>query len=303
MYFDAHCDTLTKAYESKLSLFDEKLHINIPKLLENGNPTQVFAIFNEGNYDICDIIKISHFLRDNISRSDRIDMAFSKKDIDFNKNQDKASAMLSVEGLGNTKDVSPDMIDTLYDLGVRMISLTWNQDNCLCGGIESNACGITQLGYDVIERMKEKNIVLDLSHISDRGFYDAMEIDGIKVVASHSNSRLLCPHNRNLTDDMFKNLIRKNGVCGINFYPLFLTHTNKANVDDVVNHILHFLDLGGENNIGIGSDFDGIEYTMDDIFSCNKMLTLVNALVSKNVHKDIIYNILYGNFERVFEIF
>lgn len=303
MYFDAHCDTLTKAYENKIDLYDEKLHINIPKLLKNGSPTQVFAIFNEGNYNICDIIKISHFLRENISMASGIEMAYSTNDIVQNRSQTKASAMLSVEGLGNTDGVSPDMIDTLFDAGVRMISLTWNQDNPLCGGIENNTLGITQLGYDVIERVKTKNIVLDLSHISDRGFYDAINVEGIKLVASHSNSRTLCPHNRNLTDDEFKLLIKKGGVCGINFYPLFLTLTDTACVTDALNHIMHFLDLGGENNIGIGTDFDGIEYTMRDISSCDKMYMLIDALISKNIHNDVINKILYVNFERIFEIF
>ena len=302
MYFDAHCDTLTKAYDNKLDLFDEKLHINIPKLLQNGKPTQVFAVFNEGNYSFADLLKLCEFLKENISISNEIEMAYSTSGIIKNREKGMASAMLSVEGLGNTKDISPDMIDDLYDAGVRMISLTWNQDNCLCGGIGENNLGITSLGYDVIERMKAKNIVLDLSHISDRGFYDAMEIDGVKMVASHSNSRALCPHTRNLTDDMFKRLVKKGGVCGINFYPLFLTHSEKATVDDAVKHILHFLDLGGEKNIGIGTDFDGIEYTMQDITSCDKMYMLVDALISKNIHNNVLNNILYGNFERIFEI-
>ena len=302
MYFDAHCDTLTKAYDNNLNLYDEKLHINIPKLLKNGKPTQVFAVFNEGNYSIADLLELCEFLKKNISMSNDIEMAYSTSDIINNREKGMASAMLSVEGLGNTKDISPDMIDDLHNAGVRMISLTWNQDNCLCGGIGENALGITLLGYDVIKCMKAKNIVLDLSHISDKGFYDAMEIDGIKVVASHSNSRELCPHTRNLTDDMFKMLVEKGGVCGINLYPLFLTHSEKAKVDDAVKHIMHFLDLGGERNIGIGTDFDGIEYTMYDITSCDKMYMLVDALISKNIHNNVLNNILYGNFERIFEI-
>ncbi len=289
--FDAHCDTLLKVFFDGKSLYDGDCDVSIKKLSNYKSATQLFAVFNEGNLKTSDILKIS-------------DLVKSNRNINFvtnTKNLKKVNAMLSIEGLGNTKDLKPEDIKTFYDAGFRVISLTWNQNNPLCGGIEENNDGLSPLGKDILSKMEKENIVLDVSHISDKGFFDCFENFSGKIVATHSNSRKICNHMRNLTDEEFLLLKKRGGVAGLNLYPLFLNKSDNASVKDMICHIEHFLSLGGENNIGIGADFDGTETKSGDIYDASKMNILFNELAKLNYSDDIISKISHKNFENMLQ--
>lgn len=280
--FDAHCDTALKIYETKESLLNSNTHINFKKLEQFNKVTQVFALFNEGFLYFDDIIKIADYLKEHLKNS-----------------PPNLNAVLSVEGLGNTPDIELSHIDTLFEIGVRIISLTWNQDNMLCGGIQKNNEGLSRIGKKFLKKMDEKNIILDVSHISDKGFYECFENFDGKIIATHSNSRTVCPNNRNITDDQFLTIKKRGGVVGINLYPPFVSDNINASVKDVIAHIEHFLAIGGENNIGIGADFDGINTTLTDIYDVSKMNILFDELAKLNYNDEIIDKISHKNFENL----
>lgn len=294
MIFDAHCDTLLKVYEGKGTIHKNNWDVSFEKLCKYGRAVQTFAVFNEGYLTKADIMHIINILKNETLKSDVAQFCVTREDIE---NCEKCvSALCSLEGIGNTADLEVDDIDTFYDIGVRIAGITWNQDNRFCGGIDNNDKGFTPLGYKLLQRMKELGMILDVSHISDKGFFEAAEIDGLKIVATHSNSRTVCPHNRNLTDEQFRVLISRQSVTGLNLYPLFVNGTNEATVTDLVPHIEHLCALGGEKNIGLGADFDGIDYKMKDINSCEKMNILFEELAKLNYKDSIIRGISYENF-------
>ncbi len=288
--FDAHCDTLLKVFAQNENLYDCPFEVNIQKLEKFKKATQVFAIFNEGSLSKKDILKICEILK--------------KSKINFitnTKNLSKINAMVSIEGLGNTPDLTPADIDDYYEAGIRIISFTWNQNNPLCGGISENNEGITSFGKKILSKMDKLNMVLDVSHISEKGFFDCFENFDGTIIATHSNAKKVCTHPRNLTDEQFMHIKSRGGVAGINLYPLFLNNSEDAYAKDAIKHIEHFLALGGENNIGIGADFDGIDYTMKDIYDVSKMDILFNEMKKLNYSDDIIDKISHKNFENIFK--
>ncbi len=293
--FDAHCDTLIKIYRNGGNLHKNDYDVSFEKLLAHKRAVQVFAVFNNNTLTAGDIIGIIKNLKKETASSGVASFCVTGYDIE--NNPKPISAMVSIESVGNTPDLRLEDITSFYNEGVRIMSLTWNHDTPLCGGIEKNRTGITPFGRDVLERMHTLGMVLDVSHVSDCGFYDAAEW-GVKMIATHSNSRTVCAHNRNLTDEQFRILVSKGGVVGINTYPLFINGKDSANVWELIRHIEHFCSLGGEKNIGLGSDFDGIDHKMSDIDSCDKMQVLINELAKLNYKDEVIEGIYHKNFTK-----
>lgn len=145
--------------------------------------------------------------------------------------------------------------------------------------------------------MNQLGMTVDVSHLNEAGFYDVMEITQKPVMASHSNSKFLHPHKRNLSDEQFLELVENNGVTGINIYPLFLG--KEENLSVMVRHIEHFLSLGGEDHIGIGTDFDGIDRTIPEIQDVSQMENLINRLLQLNYSETVIKKISFENVYRV----
>ncbi len=299
--FDAHCDTLLKLYFENKSIYDSDCMVSVKKLENYAFATYTMAVFNDGSLKMKDILNIF----------DRFEKHKNQKNVEF---------IYAVEGLGNAADFNIKHLDLLKKRDVKFISLTHNNDNFLCGGIENNKNGLTDFGCKTLAKMAECGFILDLSHISDKGFYEAIELlDKIeavnktedleknksfskKICATHSNSREICKHMRNITDDMFLKIKERNGVCGINLYPMFVSDTyesKKVSSLDIIKHIEHFLSLGGENNIGIGADFDGIDFTPADIKNSADMYILFDNLLKLNYKEDIINKISYINFQNM----
>ena len=290
--FDCHCDTLLKL-TSENNLSSNSCDVDFKRLATYGKSVQMFAVFNKGNYRTADILSLIQRLKDEVNKSALSKVCISYDDI--SNNEKPVSALVSLEGVGNTPDFLYEDIYRFYDSGVRVMSITWNNDNVLCGGIEHNNKGLTELGRDTVNIMKKLGMVLDVSHISDIGFDDVSSIDGLRIMATHSNSRFVCDHNRNLTDSQFIRICELGGVVGLNTYPIFLNGTEKANVTDMIRHIEHFCSLGGETNIGFGADFDGIDIKMSDINSCEKMNILIDELAKLNYSDKVIRGIYCEN--------
>lgn len=291
--FDAHCDTLLKIKESG-NLHCNNYDVDFKRLSTYEKAAQMFAIFNSGNLSVSDILNLIYLLKTECEKSELATFCVDGNDVESSKTP--VCAFVSLEGVGNTPDFLCEHIYDFYKVGVRTVSLTWNNDNPLCGGIENNNTGLTNIGKSLIQNMQHLDMVLDVSHISDKGFYDVLEFEDLKIVATHSNSRTVCCHKRNLTDEQFKIICQKGGVVGINTYPLFVNGTDSACVYDLIRHIEHFCSLGGEYNIGLGADFDGIDYKIKDINSCEKMNILFNELAKMNYTEQLIRGIYCENF-------
>ncbi|MBO5743783.1 MAG: membrane dipeptidase [Clostridia bacterium] len=300
-YFDSHCDTLSKLFSKKASLNNTNCMVNISHLKKYDGAAQVFAIYNNGTLTHNDIIShISYLKKECESYNGFISFAMGADEITRNRSREIISALLSIESLGSQKDLTLENIGEYKALGVIIMSLCHNNDNALCGGISNNNKGISLLGKVVLRQMQKHKVILDVSHISEKGFWEAMEEYSLPFMATHSNSRSVCNNPRNLTDSQFMCLVKRGGLCGINFCPEFLCDKN-ADIDSVVGHIDYFMSLGGENSICIGSDFDGIEKTSLGLENAGCVYRLFDKLLSINYNESLVNKIAFSNFHNFFK--
>lgn len=301
---DTHCDTASKALDLGYELFKNPLMLDISRLKGFFHYTQFFAAFIDPKYydspkkrclDIIDFTK-----RELLKNADKITLVKSYSDLEKSIKNNTHSAFLSVEGGEAIEDINT--IFELYSLGVRMITLTWNNDNALGGGAEGDGRGLSLFGKEVVKKMNELGIIVDISHASEKTFYDVLSVSKKPVIASHSNAYELCPHRRNLKNEQYKVLIKNGGIAGINFFPEFLTPKKNAQLKDIFSHIEYFLSLGGENNICIGSDFDGIDALPSGIRDVESTADLLDLLTLKDIGKDITEKIAYKNMHRLISI-
>ncbi len=286
--FDGHCDSITVK-----NLLHTKTHLNHRDMYKYPGYIQVFAICPEG--------KASYLHnRRFIKRYDRLVFNWGLRKILSAEDLKCADygGILALEGADSIHNLTS--IRMFYDLGVRLFTLTWNNNNAISSAVKSAVDnGLTDFGRMVVKESEKLGIMIDLSHISEKGFYDVAEIAGKPFICSHSNSKAVYEHNRGLTDDQFRTLIEKGGVSGINFAPYFLG--DDPSVKDILLHIEHFCSLGGEKNIGIGSDFDGIEYMPNGCSGAKFMNVIAEELLKNNYSEKTVRNIMYGNFFRVFK--
>ena len=286
--FDLHCDTITKLFAQKQSLLDGDAQINLSKSAKLDRWNQVFAIF------------IPDSLRGEAAFRYFLDVSeYYKNQIKANMSTSavKSNHLLSVEG-GAVLAGKLENIEILKENNVKLLTLTWNGENELGFGISENK-GLKTFGQKCLPKLEESNIVVDVSHLSDAGFYDVAEMCRKPFIASHSNSRRVCDNPRNLTDEQFMHIRSIGGIVGINFHRPFVT-TKEDYISSLLSHIEHFLSLGGEKCLCIGSDFDGadIDPALDSI---DKINTLVDAMKRANYSDDLIDDIMFNNASDFFE--
>ncbi len=278
MFVDLHCDTLlTTRLESK-SLKSATGHIDLKKLVNGGALLQCFAAFiptheTAAHYGIQDapwefFMKLAaQFGQEMKTHPDRLAPVRCFADIEQNRAKGLVSAMLTVED-GGCIEGDPSRLKTMYELGVRLITLTWNYENCL-GWPNSpdpalHAKGLKDFGLEALDEMGRLGIIVDVSHLSEGGFWNVVHENKKPFVASHSCARALCDHSRNLTDEQLRALGDRGGVCGVNFYSKFLREgaEHTAN-EDILRHMAHIADRAGMEAVALGSDFDGIDCTLE----------------------------------------
>lgn len=280
--FDAHCDTLSAIADYGGDICKNRYNLDKSRMTEYKSYTQIFACF----------ISPEH-------RENAWERFFELKSCFDRQNFDGVTPLLSIESADMIR--SEEDVIKLSEFGLKVISLTWNNSNHLAGGADECENGLTPLGKTVIKAMNRRNILLDVSHLNDKSFYQAAECALKPIIATHSNSRYICNHRRNLTDVMFKIICDSGGCVGINLYPPFLTEKEKCSSEDVIRHIEHFLELGGENHIGIGADFDGTENILpDDITGCQGIYKIFDLLKKRGYSDELIEKISHKNFERIF---
>ena len=249
--FDAHCDTASEMYEKNQSFAKNSLHIDFERMKKYDAYTQVFAVFTSpekrGNAREYEEKVIDLFYEQMKKNS----VSVCKNYGDFKEAKSPYRAFLSIEGAEGIE--KEDDLLRLKERGVFMIAPVWNFRNKIaCGVMEEEDTGLSEFGKKIVKKMDKLGIILDVSHMSEKSFYDAVKIFKKPICASHSNMKAVTNHPRNLTDEQFLIIKKSGGVAGINLYPPFLGEDIKAHID-------RFLALGGEDNIGLGCDFDGID--------------------------------------------
>ena len=300
---DAHCDTISAYLSGERDLVKGSTdgHLDLPRLRQGGVTVQFLASFIETEYKpklsvIRGLELVEGCRRLIAANPEYLLLLDSYADIEKAMNSKRTAALLSVEG-GEILGGKLFMVSMLYRLGVRSLCLTWNHANEIAGGV-SEPGGLTKFGVDVIREMNRLGMLVDVSHLSDKGFWDVLQVSQDPVIASHSCCRSLCDHPRNLTDEQIKALAQKGGVIGINFYSKFLTG-GQAGLNDVVRHIDHICSLVGSDHVGLGSDFDGCGSLPVGLEDVSRLPALGQALLDKGYSREEMEKIMGGNFLRV----
>lgn len=301
-YFDMHCDTLTKFYEKgvlKDSLNLDENVIALSKVPKDQLYGQFFAVFVPDRYKGSEAAAFftenaRNFIRQCNKFSDRIIRCRNYEDVIRAWNADKIAGILTIEN-GAAYGGNLDNIGLAREMGVCVCSLTWNGANDIGSGKCYPDMPISGFGKDCVREMENNNIIVDVSHLNDIGFYDVLRIAKRPFIATHSNCRSITDHPRNLTDNMIREIIEMQGLIGLNYYIKFLNaDAAKASMEDLYRHAEHILELGGEDVLALGSDFDGCDVFFD-LNSLEKAFALEDFFVNHGVSSEQAQKITSGN--------
>lgn len=352
---DMHCDTISRLLELEEKEIWEELrentgHLDLQRMKQSGYQLQNFALFVElmqGRDPWEQVLKLYEcYQREMENNQDLIAPVLCFEDIAANEEAGKISALLTVEE-GAVCRGEPEKLEKLYNMGVRMLTLTWNFPNELghpnrvslltekvsmlrkqlreypAESMEYQAFyaqarpvfdvylhtpnvteGLTERGREFVVRMEELGMIPDVSHLSDRGFYDVLAMTKKPFVASHSNARAVCPNVRNMTDDMIVKLAERGGVMGLNYCADFLEEMpagrkNPGTIAAAVRHARHIVNVGGIDVLGLGSDFDGID-THEELRGAESMGKLWDALKAAGFTERELDLVFCGNVLRVY---
>ncbi len=298
-YFDAHCDTPVPVHYEKASLRKNDFHLDLERLSRFAPCAQVFSVcVRHGETMIAETDDVlTTFTHELDANADLVALCRSAEDIDAAVREGKIAALLSIEGAEKI-NCSIMKLAGMYTRGVRIVHLTWNHDNALCGAAVDSGSGLTDQGRGFVRAAQSMGVALDMSHISERGFWDVLDIAEKPVLAGHSDSQALCGVKRNLSDKQFGALVHTGGVAGLNFCPNFLGMGR--DIDAVVAHAEHYLELGGEKAVCLGGDLDGISELPRGIAGVQSMDALYEAMLRKNWSEALVQDIFWGNLRAYF---
>ncbi|MDO4271283.1 MAG: membrane dipeptidase [Eubacteriales bacterium] len=310
--FDLHCDTLYECCETGKRLRENDLHINRAAARRYDHYAQFFALFcgarapseqsAKGRSCLLDTPpdeRLARMLqtaeREFAENADWLCFCKSADDLRAAAENGKAAAFLSIEGAELLPDRA-DALDTAYAAGVRLVTLTWNyRSRYGCSAVVDQTEGLTPAGRALVRACADKGVLVDVSHLSEQGFWDVCEtIDG-PFVASHSDSRALRGHPRNLTDKQFAEIVRRGGLAGVNLYTPFLVRQSDSVIDDAIDHIEHFLGLYGESALALGCDLDGCEQLPAGIDGLGDLYRLADRMLALGYKESTVNGLFYDN--------
>ena len=313
---DMHCDTIGELWKAEkagkpISLRSNSLHIDLEKMQKGDYLLQNFAMFvflgreKDPLVNVLEMIDV--YNRAMTENADIIGPVLNYEDIEKNRAAGKLSGMLTIEE-GAVLKGNPYVVRSLYQLGVRMLTLTWNFENEI--GYPntivkakdydpSRHYGLKPEGIEIVREMNRVGMIVDVSHLGDDGFWDVVKYCDGPFVASHSNARAVCNHTRNMTDDMIRALADKGGVMGLNFCGDFLNPNGKSRVEDMVRHAKHIINVGGSDILGLGTDYDGIDGDLE-LDHCDKMPLLAQEMERQGFSTQQIEKIFHGNVLRLY---
>ncbi len=310
--FDCHVDTLSRMLERRdhglgadFIAGQPDLHLDLERMLKGGYTGAFFAMFvlDSSAFDnsIKHVLRLTRLADEIAELSDgRVTVARSVSEIEAAHAAGRLAIVLSIENACSLCG-SIEVLHAFARLGVRSLGLVWNGRNELGDGWRvRGGYGLTDFGVRVVRECEKLGVLVDVSHLSDAGFSDVVENSDGPFVATHSNARSVCPHQRNLTDEQIKALAERGGVMGLNFCSAFLSGKEEgASIDDVVRHYLHIRDIGGPGAVALGTDFDGITSTPTGLSDAGFLPALTDALLAADVSESDVRAALGGNFMRV----
>lgn len=278
-------------------------HLDLTRTRKYGRYAQFFAMFGSPEdmpgRSLWDVFQEEYglFIRELEQNKEAVSLCRSGNEARAAFAAGKSAAFLSVEG-ADLLDCDLEKLCEAYRMGVRAVNITWNHANRLSGtNAEEPERGLSGEGRAFVREMNRLGMLVDVSHLSDPGFWDVMEETSGPVIATHSNSRAVFFDPRNLTDGQFTAIIKKRGVAGLNMYAGFLGET--PTIDTVVAHLEHFLALGGEESVALGGDWDGCSRLPDGIAGIQDMDKLYETLLRRNYSEKLVRGVFYTNMMRV----
>ncbi len=298
-FFDLHCDTIGECYNKKVSLRKNNFHLDLERAKELGEYTQVFAIWIpdelRGNDAVRYFNEVSYCFYKEIEKNNELISLYGE-----NK-KTPVKAILSVEG-GSACGGTIDGLYYLYEKGVRLVTLTWNDKNEIGSGAFSEG-GLTAFGKDFIKEAESLDIILDVSHLNRQSFFELEKIARKPFIASHSNADIVnnkYARKRNLSEEQIKIIKERNGLIGFNFCKDFIETEKTEGVDALYRQIEYMLSLDCEDIIAFGSDFDGCQ-VHSDFCGIEKIPSVYFKLKEKGIDEKILYKIFFENAEKIFQ--
>lgn len=300
---DSHADTAQTLYLKGQTLLEGRTHITLPKIEKLGQYAQFFAycpichpdmdpeaLYRRGR---------SYFLDQIEKNTDRIALCGSTAQMQEAWQAKKTAAFFAIEG-AEAIGCDPGRLEEAHRDGVRMVTLTWNFENPL-GGSNATGGGLTAQGREFVKRAQSLGIIVDVSHASDAVFFDVAEIAEKPFIASHSNSRTVCDHRRNLTDDQIRCLAQLGGTMGLNLYSVFLSGERTSDFEDVRRHLEYVLELGGESILALGADLDGCDTLPAGFAGVDDYEKLTDHLEGKGFSQNLLKKICADNLMQVMD--
>ena len=301
-FFDLHCDTMGECSLKDIPLRNNQtLQISLERAGNFSAWFQCFAAWipDDAASPLAYFRRIARRLEWELKQNeDRMLQCRTAEGLHRAVREKKCGAIFTVEG-GSVLEGRCEVLEELAGLGVKVMTLTWNAANQIGGGAQEPG-GLTPFGKEVLAKMESLGILPDVSHASEPLFWDVLENTRGPVIATHSDAKALCSHPRNLTDQQFLALKQRGGLVGLNFYPTFLADSGKAEAVDILRHAEHFLSLGGEEVLAMGSDFDGADMP-SGITGIESMEYLAELFARHGYSDDLIDRIFYQNSFRFFE--
>lgn len=298
---DFHCDVLSKMLVDHSIDFDEaefstKLDVTLQSLLDADYMLQVFAIYIPANWskDILTILKCVEIFYEKIISHPNVIFVDSAIDVERCKATNKVGAILSIEGVDGLQG-HVYLASILHRLGIRFAGLTWNAMNWAADGVQNpQGAGLSSLGLQFVHKCNSLGITIDVSHLSEKSFWDVYQSSSKPIIASHSNARAICDHQRNLSDAQIKAIITSDGLIGLTYVPWFVVNNEMASINDLIPHIDHILSLGGENHLMLGSDFDGIDTHINGLKNPTQVVHL-EELLHEHYEYEVVEKIMWRN--------
>lgn len=289
---DFHCDVLSKMLQNPQIHFEDEssLDVTLQRLQKGPVYAQCFAVYLSeqlGRLRFDHILQSIDLFNRKVLSHPRMKFIRWREDWDTLEQTDRIGALLSLEGV---EGLEGDFVylRTCFELGVRIIGLTWNYANWAADGVlEPRKGGFTLRGKKLIQECNRLGIILDVSHLSETGFWELAELSSMTFIASHSNAKAVCSHPRNLTDDQIRSIIAIDGRIGLVFHPPFIRSGKTASIDDLLKHMDHICGLGGANQVMFGSDFDGIDQHIDQLEHPGQYENLINSLYRRYSSDDV----------------
>ena len=303
---DGHCDTVRRFISTEgeydFTRRNRAGHIDLPRLRDGGVKIQFFALYLEPPEALQRCLQlIDGYYSTMLRCAKELQTIYTVADLKEVMQVNKIGVLLTVEG-GEVLKGDLSVLHLLFKHGIRSLGLTWNRQNQLATGVGEgiNGKGLTSFGRMVVRELNALGMIVDLAHINEKGFYDAISLSSTPIIVSHANARALCNHPRNLSDKQLRLVKENGGVVGMSFYPPFV-HRKSPSLNKLLDHFVHVAEVAGVEHLGLGSDFDGIDQTVEGLDDVSCMPRLIEGLSARGFSPKEMEQIASRNYLRVIE--